>query len=59
MQVQVIVGGKHHAPAALSPGKSRGTLCSGGWVYLRDCLEGYGEKKFNPNRVSSFALSSS
>jgi hypothetical protein len=44
MQVQVMVGGKHHVPAALSPGKGPGTLCSGGWVCLRDDLEGYGEK---------------
>jgi len=44
MQVQVMVGGKHHVPAALSPRKGPGTLCSGGWVCLRDDLEGYGEK---------------
>lgn len=59
MQVQVVVGGgKHHTPAALSPGKSAGTLCSGGWMCLRDDLEGYGDK-ICPNRVSSFELSSS
>jgi hypothetical protein len=57
MQVQVVVGGKHHAPAALSPGKSSGALCSGGLMCLRDGLEGYGEKKICPDRVSSFALS--
>jgi len=58
MQVQMVVGGKHRAPAALSPGRRPGTLCSLGWVCLRDGLEGYGEKKICPNRVSSFGLSS-
>jgi len=58
MQVQVVAGGKHHTPAALYPGKSPGILCSGGWMCLRDNLEGYGEK-ICPNRVSSFGLSSS
>jgi hypothetical protein len=27
-----VVGGKHHAPAAFTPGKKPGTHCTGGWV---------------------------
>jgi len=26
------VGGQHHAPASLPPGKRPGTRCMGGWV---------------------------
>jgi hypothetical protein len=34
------VGGQHHAPAALPPGKRPGTNCIGGWVGARAGLTG-------------------
>jgi hypothetical protein len=33
------VCGKRHAPLALPPGKNLGTLCAGGWVGPRACLD--------------------
>jgi hypothetical protein len=33
------MGGQSHAPAALYPGKRRGTHCVGGWVGLRNGLD--------------------
>jgi len=36
------VGGQRHAPAALTPGKSPGTHCTGGRVGRRAGLEGCG-----------------
>jgi hypothetical protein len=38
------VGGQHHAPAALSPGKSPGTHCTGGQLDPRAILGGNGEE---------------
>jgi len=38
-------GGQHHAPAALFPGKSPGTHCTGGQVDPRATLGGNGEEK--------------
>jgi len=37
------VGGKRHASAALPPGKSFGTHCTGGWVDHRAGLDGRGK----------------
>jgi len=37
------VVGQRHAPAALPPGKRRGTLCIGGWVGPRAGLDGRGK----------------
>ena len=33
------VGGQRHTPAATSPGKRRGTDCTGGWVGSRAGME--------------------
>jgi hypothetical protein len=41
------VGGQRHASAGLPLGKSLGTHCSGGWVFLRADVDGYGEE-YNP-----------
>jgi hypothetical protein len=38
------VGGKRHAPFALPPGKSLGTLDTVGWVGPRACLDWCGEE---------------
>ena len=40
------VGGQHHAPAALPPGKRPGTHCIGGWVGLRTGHKSEGDWKF-------------
>jgi hypothetical protein len=34
------VGGKCHTPAALTPGKTPGTHCIGGWVGSKAGLDG-------------------
>jgi hypothetical protein len=34
------MGGQHHFPAALTPGRRRGIQCTGGWVDLGTCLDG-------------------
>jgi hypothetical protein len=39
------VGGQHHAPAALLPGKRPGTHCIGGWVGPRPGLDGCGKTR--------------
>ena len=39
------VGGQHHAPAALSPGKRPGTHCIGGWVGPRAGTDGCGKSR--------------
>ena len=39
------VGGQHHAPAALSPGQSPGSRCTGGWVGPRASLDRFWKKK--------------
>jgi hypothetical protein len=36
------MGGQHHAPAALPPGKGPSTNRIGGWVGPRACLDGCG-----------------
>ena len=41
------VGGESHAPAALPPGKSPGTHCTGGWVGSTADLNGCGEEKIS------------
>jgi hypothetical protein len=46
-----MVGGQLHAPAALSPGKRRGTYCTGGLVGPRVGLDGCG--KFLPTWIRS------
>jgi hypothetical protein len=49
------VGGKRHAPAALSPGKRPGTHCTEGWVDSRAGLDGCGKSRplpgFDPRIV--------
>jgi hypothetical protein len=40
------VGGQRHGPAALTPGKRRGTQFIGGWVGLKADLDWCG--KFRP-----------
>ena len=40
------VGVQGHAPAALPPGKRRGTHCIGGWVGARAGV--YGCEKYRP-----------
>jgi hypothetical protein len=37
------LGGQRHAPAALPPGKRRGTHFIGGWVGLKARLDGCGK----------------
>ena len=39
------LGGQHHAPAALPPGKTRITHCTGGWVGPRAGLDGCGKSR--------------
>jgi hypothetical protein len=39
------VGGKRHAPAALTPRKGTGTHFRGGWMGPSTGLDGYGEEK--------------
>ena len=39
------VGGQHHTPAALPPGKRSGTHRIGGWVGPRAGLDGYGKSR--------------
>ena len=46
------MGGQHHAPADLPPGKRPGTHCIGGWVGPRDGLDGCG---FDPRTVQPVA----
>ena len=50
------IGGQHHAPAALPPGKRPGTYCKGGWVGPRAGLDRCG--KFGFHRDSIPRLSS-
>ena len=45
------VGGHHHAPAALPPGKRPGTHCTGGRVGPRAALDGCG--KCSPTGIRS------
>ena len=45
------VGGQFLAPAALPPGKSPGTRCTGGWVGLVAGLDGSGKSR--PHRLSN------
>jgi hypothetical protein len=42
------VGGQHHAPAALTPGKRPGTHCIGSWVGPRAGLDGCGKSRSPP-----------
>jgi hypothetical protein len=42
------VGGQHHAPAALLPGKRPDTHCIGGWVGPRAGLEVCGKSRPPP-----------
>jgi hypothetical protein len=53
------VGGQHHAPAALAPGKRPGTHYKGGWVGPRVGLDGCGKSRhlpgFNPRTVQPVA----
>jgi hypothetical protein len=45
------VGGRHHAPATLTPGKT-GTHCiGGGWVGPRTGLEGCGKSRPSRNSI--------
>jgi hypothetical protein len=37
------LGGQHHAPAALPPGKRPDTHCTGEWVGRRASLDGGGK----------------
>jgi hypothetical protein len=57
--VQDGVGGEHHAPAALAPGKRPGTHCTGGWVGPRAGLDGCGKSRpqsgFDPRTVQPVA----
>ena len=39
------VGGQHHSPAALLPGKNPFTPCIGGWVGPSAGLDGYGKSR--------------
>jgi hypothetical protein len=53
------VGGQHHAPAALPPGKRPGTHCIGGWVDPMAGLDGCGKSRhppgFDPRNVQPIA----
>ena len=53
------VGGQHHAPAALPPGKRPGTHCIEGWVGPRAGMNGGGKSRpppgFDPRTVQSAA----
>jgi len=42
------VRGQPHAPAALPPGKERGTHCTEGWVSPRDGLDAVARKRSLP-----------
>jgi hypothetical protein len=42
------VGGQHHTPATLPPGKRPGTHCIGGWVVPRGSLDGCGKSDLPP-----------
>ena len=55
------MGGQHHAPAALPPGKKPGIHCTGGWVGPKAGLDGCGKSRphrdsnpgpFGPQRVA-------
>jgi len=52
------VGGQRHDPAAL-PLERPGTHCTGGWMGLRACLDGYGKSRlqseFDPRTVQPVA----
>ena len=52
------VGGQHHAPAALPPGKTRCPF-TGGWIGTRAGLDGYGKSSpppgFDPRTVQNVA----
>ena len=39
------VGGEHHAPDALPPGKRPDTHCTGGWMGPRVSLDGCGNSR--------------
>jgi hypothetical protein len=39
------VGGQRHAPAALPPGKTPGTHCTGGWVVHKAGLDECGKSQ--------------
>ena len=53
------MGGQSHAPAALPPGKRRGTHCTGGWVGPRASLDGWRKSRpppgFDPRTVQPVA----
>jgi len=46
------VGGEHHAPAALPPGKRTVTGCIEGWKGPRAGLEVYGKFRFHRDSIS-------
>jgi hypothetical protein len=51
---------KRHDVAALRPGKSQGTNCTGGWVGHRAGLDGFGKEQISyPNWGSNTGQSSS
>ena len=55
------VGGKRHAPAALSPGKTPGIPCTEGWVVPRAGLDWCGKYRpppgFDPWTIQPIAQS--
>jgi hypothetical protein len=44
-------GGQRHAPAALPPGESPGTHCTGGWVGQRAGLGGCGKSRLHRDSI--------
>jgi len=51
----MLVCGQRHAPAALPVGKRRVSHCTGGWMGLRDTLDGYGNHR--PHQGSNLGTS--
>jgi len=45
------VGGHWHAPNILPPGKTPGTLCTGGWVGPRDGLDGWRKSRSHRDSI--------
>jgi hypothetical protein len=45
------VGGQRHAPAAIPPEKTPGTLCTGGWVDHRAGLDRYGKSRLHRDSI--------
>ena len=48
-----VVGGQHHAPAALPPRERPGTHCTGGWVGPRAGMDECGKSRPPPTGIRS------